>query len=224
MGALLDTCRTLWASWIPPYLNGTLTLLEKVFVTNFSNYENAIAEAYLKLSLTGFVSVTITAFVQVPFDPFRLFPYFLLLIYDRYQWYFAFRLYKLSGSKLVPLVSAAFSLMRFICYVGAGAYRQQHHVQTPHWVWVLFTVGILSIITDILMASKLFICLWKRRENGERVNKRWDSLFTSFYDDLCWTSSIAGPVCSDILSKRLILSSSSLSVSAHCSPDQPYAE
>ncbi|PPQ72343.1 hypothetical protein CVT26_007314 [Gymnopilus dilepis] len=129
-----------------------------VFVPHFGEDFDTMAYATSGVFRTGIVSVIITTLVQ---------------------WFFAFRLYKLSRGQqstspvaattiinptLIPVLSASLSFARLVSYVGTAIYQALHHRETAAWGWCLFAVGILSILSDLLMAAGLFWCLWKRKE------------------------------------------------------------
>ncbi|KAF8886058.1 hypothetical protein CPB84DRAFT_1850202 [Gymnopilus junonius] len=177
----LNTCQTLiyfrlhpsgpWklkifviAIWVLEAIHTCFTawIVYGVFVPRFGNDADAMAYATSGVFTTGLISVIITTFVQ---------------------WFFAFRLYKLSAgegsttttriilSAIIPTLSAAFSLTRLVSYVGAAIYHALHH-QTAGWKWCLFAVGILSIFSDLLMAVGLFVCLWKRWRSQKCLQER----------------------------------------------------
>lgn len=116
-----------------------------------------------------------------------------LLTRVTFKLFFAFRLYKLSSGEelasptavrmriapaVIPILSVVFSLARLVSYVGAAVYHALRHQQTAEWKWCLFTVGILSIVSDLLMAGNLSICLWKRWKSQKGLHE--SSLRRSF--------------------------------------------
>ncbi|KAF8150928.1 hypothetical protein B0H34DRAFT_678658 [Crassisporium funariophilum] len=118
-------------------------------ITNFGNLKNAYTALYSILPISGVVSVTITSLVQ---------------------WYFAFRLYKLSNITIIPAISVTLSIARLTCFTCASAQLWIHSYVTQRWKRCLFAVGIMSTCSDLLVAVGLFYILWKRRSDDR---SRW---------------------------------------------------
>jgi len=87
------------------------------------------------------------------------------------QWYFAYRLHKLTGHCAVPIACAALSLVQLACYFAASIHRFVHHYQTPPWKRCFSASGILSICADLLLAGTLSVNLWKRRSSGSDLGR-----------------------------------------------------
>lgn len=105
--------------------------------------KSALAHMLLEGSMSGVIAIVIAMLVQ---------------------WYYAFRLYRLSNFHTLPIVSAMVSLAHSVCYLAASINRLLERPMTREWRWCLSFVGILSITFDFMIVSGLIHGLWKRRD------------------------------------------------------------
>lgn len=74
-----------------------------------------------------------------------------------------YRLHKISSFVVIPFIAATLSLVRLSYYTAATVHYLLHGAQTKQWTWSLFSVEIMTITSDILVAGGLSCSFWKRR-------------------------------------------------------------
>jgi len=115
-------------------------------VTNFgaSNFKFTQLDLDSLLFISNFISVSIASLVQL---------------------FFVYRLRKLSNSTVIPVIASIFSISRLSCYAGVTIQHLLNRAQSIGvvWVWSLFSFGILTVTSDLLVAGGLSYSLWKRR-------------------------------------------------------------
>ena len=142
-------------------------LLGQSLVTNFGALEFAQLDLTPVLRISNLVSVGIITLVQVGIHGFLL-KVFYRLCFFFFVWnqlFFTYRLYKLSSFRVIPSIATTFCLIRLTCYTADTVHKIIHHEgpKTTAWTWSLLSVGILTIISDLLVVGGLSYSLWKRR-------------------------------------------------------------
>ena len=131
----------------------------QVFVSDFLDAHSAMANMFLHTSMGGVVAIVIATLVQVSAHSLSS-----VNSNRQIQWYFAFRLYRLSGFQILPIISSIFSLAHLVGFLAASINRYLNRPLTDEWRRCLFFVGILSIATDSMIVGGLVHGLWKRRD------------------------------------------------------------
>jgi hypothetical protein len=141
----------------------SLKEVSQTLVTDFLDANSAMAHMLLYISVSGVVAIVIATLVQVSAHS--------LSSCDsnrQIQWYFAFRLYRLSGFQILPIVSSIFSLVHFASYMAASINLWLNRHLTDGWQWCFNVVGMLSIAVDFVLVGGLAHGLWKRRDTVAR--------------------------------------------------------
>ncbi|KAF9550042.1 hypothetical protein CPC08DRAFT_715353 [Agrocybe pediades] len=118
----------------------------RAFVTYYGDRASALSQINFMLPIGGVVSAMITSLVQ---------------------FYFAFRLYKLSANAFLPITSCTFSSTKTICYLGGAVSRASLHRRTNVWKWAVVVAGVLSVCSDLVVGIGLISSLWKRNATKE---------------------------------------------------------
>lgn len=115
-----------------------------VYESLITNYGASVFAQNLDsiIYISNLISVSITSLVQL---------------------FFVYRLHKISSFVVIPFIAATLSLVRLSYYTAATVHYLFHGAQTKHWTWCLFSVEIMTITSDILVAGGLSCSLWKRR-------------------------------------------------------------
>ncbi|KAF4613736.1 hypothetical protein D9613_008105 [Agrocybe pediades] len=137
----------------------------RAFVTYYGDREAALSQINFMLPVGGVISAMITSLVQ---------------------FYFAFRLYKLSANAFLPITSCTFSSTKTICYLGGAVSRASLHRRTNVWKWAVVVAGVLSVCSDLVVGIGLISSLWKRNATKETF------LMRSTYIDKVFIISIRG--------------------------------
>lgn len=141
------------------------------------------------------------------------------------QWYFAFRLHRLSGFQILPIISSMFSLAQFVCYLAASINLYLLRPLTDGWRRCFLFVGILSIAFDFMIVGGLAHGLWKRRDTVARFG--WYEIQYSSNLSLLFCALLGGPgwlikslsslfVCADSISRIQQEFNSTPCRSRHC--------
>jgi len=131
------------AVWLLEFAHTILTswMVYESLITNFGASDFAQTFDYV-MYISGLISVSITSLVQL---------------------FFVYGLHKISSFVVIPLLAATLSLVRLLFYTASTVHNLLHGAQTKHWTWSLFSVEIMTIASDILVAGGLSYSLWKRR-------------------------------------------------------------
>ncbi|KAG2017549.1 hypothetical protein CC2G_007049 [Coprinopsis cinerea AmutBmut pab1-1] len=113
------------------------------FVFHFGDFKG-FSDMYRLFAWNGFVAILISFVVQA---------------------YSAYRLRVITKSLPVPLFCGGLLVARTIFYTVAIVFDAKPfpYLQGPTWRIILILVGVLSIVTDALLAFRLSYALWKRR-------------------------------------------------------------